>query len=620
LKKIFANNKTIKTLKNNTIELLSPAKNLEFGKIAVNFGADAIYIGAPRFGARASASNSIQTIENLCSYAHKFHSKVYVALNTILYEKELEDAQKMIHQIYNAGADALIIQDFGILEMDLPPISLHASTQTHNIQLEKIDFLQNVGFQRVVLARELTIEQIKNIKQKTNVELEVFIHGSLCVSYSGQCYLSKHIGGRSGNRGECAQPCRLTYDLLDSNEKIIDKNKHFLSLKDMKRADYLESMIDAGVNSFKIEGRMKDEIYLKNITAFYRKKIDQILENKTNIKTTSLGKFFFDFEPEAEKTFNRGFSDYFLNGRKENIHSLFTPKSTGKQLGKVTFVGKNFFLIETNEQINNGDGLCFFNDNQELIGLRADITENNKIFANIIFDLKKDTIIYRNLDHELIKKLTKIENCRQIPIYLIFSEIENGFALTAQTEKNEYFVTNEISIEKQHAKNQELATENIKNQLSKSGGTIFNILNINISLSDFYFIPNSILNELRRTTLNKLFEMLGENYTRKSIKFEQNDYPYFEKQLDYKANISNSLSQKFYIRHQIETFEPAFEISNSDTKKELMITKMCIKYNLGYCEKYQNPKIKITPKFLKTSDKKFLLEFDCKNCVMKVIG
>jgi putative protease len=600
------------------IELLSPAKNSEYGKIAINFGADAVYIGAPKFSARSSAGNSIQDIEKLCNYAHKFHSKVYVALNTILYESELAETEKLISEIYSSGADALIIQDMGILEMSLPNIPLHASTQTHNTKIEKVNFLENIGFSRVVLARELSLNQINEIKSKTNIDLEVFVHGALCVSYSGQCYMSNYLGGRSGNRGECAQPCRLAYDLFDKNNNILLKNKHLLSLKDMNRADYLANLIDSGVTSFKIEGRMKDENYLKNITAYYRKEIDKILKNKTEYKTSSLGKFYFDFEPDTEKTFNRQYSDYFLNGRKENIHSLNSPKAIGKPLGKVSLVTQNYFQIETEQQINNGDGLCFFNENSELIGLRVEKNIDKKIFTNQISEIKKGYEIFRNLDHEFIKKLSNTDNCRFIPVNLTFSENETGFYLNAETCDNIYSVTQNIETEKQPANNPEKAFENIKTQLNKTGGTIYKINELRIDFETPYFIQTSKLNELRRNVLTELFDKLGSDYIRKEINFSPNDFPYFEKEVDYKTNISNSLSEKFYQRHRVEKIEKAFEISGNHENKELMTTKLCIKYNLGLCEKYQNPEKSEKPQYLQYNEQKFELEFDCKNCEMKV--
>lgn len=340
------------------IELLSPAKNLECGLAAINHGADAVYIGAAQFGARAAAGNSIEDIATLVQYAHQFRVKVLVALNTVLTDDQLPDAEKLIWEIYNTGADALIIQDMGILKLNLPPIALHASTQTDNRTVEKVRFLQDVGFSRVVMARELSLKQISEISSQTNVELEAFVHGALCVSYSGQCYMSQANCGRSANRGQCAQYCRLPYHLVDADDNVLVKNKHLLSLKDLDQSDSLEEMMEAGVTSFKIEGRLKDVDYVKNITSFYRKKLDVILENNPRFQRASAGKTTILFEPNPEKSFRRGNTDYFLRDRKANIVQQDTPKSLGEPIGKVTYIGRNFFEVQNGTLLNNGDGLC----------------------------------------------------------------------------------------------------------------------------------------------------------------------------------------------------------------------------------------------------------------------
>ncbi len=599
------------------IELLSPAKNFEFGKKAINFGADAVYIGAPKFGARASAGNSISEIEQLCNYAHKFHSKVYVALNTILYENELIEAEKIISEIYNAGADALIIQDMGILEMSLPPIHIHASTQTHNIDSKKISFFQKIGISRVILARELSIKEISEINQNTNIELEAFIHGALCVSYSGQCYMSAYIGSRSGNRGECAQTCRMKFDLLDSNKQEIVKDKHIMSIKDMNRSASISEMIDAGISSLKIEGRMKDENYLKNVTSFYRKKMDSVLEQKKEFKKASIGKYYFDFEPDAEITFNRRYSEYFLKGRKPGLNSE-SPKSVGKELGKIKYLGENYFILDSITKISNGDGLCFFDKHNELVGFSVNKIEGEKIFFDNILKLTKETVIFRNNDHDFIKKLSNSENARFIEINIKFSEKETGFELEAQTIDKIYLVKKELVGNKETAKNIEKSQENLISQLKKTGGTIFKIKDLEINLSQAYFIPISEINRIRREVLEELYILLGSKYIKEEKLFEKSNFPYFEEILDYKANVSNSLAEKFYINHGVKKIEAAFELQKNKSGKTLMTTKMCIKFNMGMCTKYQKPENIVEPKFLKLNNEIFNLDFDCDNCVMKI--
>ncbi len=601
-----------------TVELLSPAKNLEYGKTALNFGADAVYIGAPSFGARASAGNSIADIELLCSYAHRYNAKVYVAMNTILYENELNEAEKLIHQLYNAGADALIIQDMGITEMNLPPIALHVSTQAHSIEPDKIKFFENVGFTRVVPARELSLAEISKIKQLTDIELEVFVHGAICVSYSGQCYMSAHIGTRSGNRGECAQTCRMKYDLIGTDNSLIQKDKQVLSLKDMNRSDYLADLIDAGVHSFKIEGRMKDITYLKNVTAFYRKNLDKILENST-IQSSSLGKFRFDFEPDPERTFSRGYTDYFLSERKPEM-TAGTSKSVGKLLGEVKKSAQNFIEIDTTEQISNGDGLCFFDSNGEISGFSVNKSEGCKVFIPYTLDVNIGTKIYRNLDHEFNKKLNASQSCRVLPVNLKFSETFDGFELSAGIENTDYFVRKSWVTTKEPAKNVEKARENLITQLSKSGDTEFEISNLELNLSAEYFIPLSELNRFRRETLAELSKKLGENYLRYEKKFEPNDVKFPVSELTYTANIANSFAQKFYARHGVTAMTQAFELNEPKARNILMTTKFCIKYNLGQCPKVHTKTDSPKPKYLKLNGETFYLEFDCENCRMEIVS
>ncbi len=403
-----------------TVELLSPAKNATFGIEAINHGADAVYIGAPKFGARSAAGNSMQDIESLINYAHKFNARIYIALNTILKGNELPEAQQLIRNLYNVGADAIIIQDMGILQLDLPPIALHASTQTDNRTVEKVDFLEKAGFSQVVLARELSLEQIKNISSRTSVPLEVFVHGALCVSYSGQCYISQSLGKRSANRGECAQYCRLPYNLIDAEGKTILADKHLLSLKDLNLSNYLTDLIDAGVYSFKIEGRLKDLDYVKNVTAFYRQRLDEILSTSKTKKKSSSGNIFYFFEPNPEKTFHRGSTCYFLHGRTEDtIASFDTPKSTGEYIGKINDVTKNYFTISKNKlspTLHNGDGLCFINKRGEFCGFRLNKVEENRLYPAQMPMIDKNTTVYRNLDYEFSGNRSSVY--RQIGKYL----------------------------------------------------------------------------------------------------------------------------------------------------------------------------------------------------------
>ena len=483
-------------MKTTSIELLSPAKNLEIGIAAVNHGADAVYIGGPSFGARGKAGNSIEDIEKLCRYAAQFNAKVYVTLNTLLYEREMEPARQMAWDCWNAGVDALIVQDLNLLKLDLPPIPLHASTQCDNLTLERVQELEALGFEQVVLGRELTIDQIREIRRQTTVPLEFFVHGSLCVSHSGQCYLSQYIGNRSANRGACAQPCRLPWDLLDADGKVLVKGKHLLCLKDLNNSAHLEELMDAGITRFKIEGRLKDADYVKNVTAYYRQQLDAIFERRPEYAQASLGHCHYDFEVNPEKSFNRGFTDYFIHGRQPNIGSPHTPKSMGEYLGKVKWCNSVQMEIATDKILHNGDGLCFLNENDELIGIRADVVRTPsgtgqpwRVSCNRPHGAQRGFQIYRNYDIEWQRQVEASKGNRKIDIELILSETPDGFDLREQLST----ANSQLSTQKIPATNPEKALENIRKKLSQWGDTIYNPVNIEIKLSQPYLIPASVL-------------------------------------------------------------------------------------------------------------------------------
>ncbi|HBG69339.1 MAG: hypothetical protein A2W93_16210 [Bacteroidetes bacterium GWF2_43_63] len=599
------------------IELLSPARDAEHGMAAINFGADAVYIGAPKFGARAAAGNSIGDIEKLCVYAHRFHAKVYVALNTILYDDELAEAEKLIHDIYNAGADALIVQDMGILEMDLPPIALHASTQTHNYDVRRIQFLQDVGFTRVILARELSLKQIGEIKSKTQIELEAFVHGALCVSFSGQCYMSAFHGHRSGNRGECAQPCRLKYDILDSAKNILEANTHALSLRDMNRSAHIEEMIRAGVSTFKIEGRLKDINYVKNITAYYRRTLDEILNKNERLSGASLGRCTFDFEPDPEKSFNRGFTEYFLHGRTEKV-SAHTSKSLGKRLGQVSDSGWNYFKIEDAPLISNGDGLCWFDENGELKGFAVQYADNGKIFSDDPINIAKGTEIYRNLDLVFNKQLAAADSARRIPVKMMFSETEDGFELRISTQGGRYSLNKNNVIEKVPARDEQKAADTLKAQLCKTGSTSYDVSDFEMKWGSPLFFPIGELNRIRREAFEAFDQMLLAAYKREENKIEPNDISYFEKETDYRSNISNALAEQFYKRHGVEKTETAFELNDDNQGKTLMTMKLCLRYEMGCCPTYQKAQPAHDPQYIAQGDYIYKLSYNCSSCVMNI--
>jgi putative protease len=598
-----------------TIELLSPAKNLECGIAAINHGADAVYIGAAQFGARAAAGNSVEDIATLVQYAHQFRVKVLVALNTVLTDDQLPDAEKLIWEIYNAGADALIVQDMGILKMNLPPIAIHASTQTDNRTPDKVKFLQDVGFSRVVLARELTLKQIQDISSQTSVELEAFIHGALCVSYSGQCYMSQAMCGRSANRGQCAQYCRLPYQLLDADDNVLAKNKHLLSLKDLDQSESLEEMLEAGVMSFKIEGRLKDVDYVKNITAYYRQKLDAIIAKDNRYQRASTGKTTILFEPNPEKSFRRSSTDYFLHERHAGIVQPETPKSLGEPIGKVTYIGRNFFEMHNGSILNNGDGLCFINKHGDLTGFRVNRVERKQIFPADMPRMDIGVMLFRNQDQAFEKILKGKTSERRVGVMVLFAETASGFSIQLTSEDG-ISTTFSITCEKQPAQKPEVVNDNIKNQLSRLGNTIYEATDIRIEISSPWFFPASQLGEWRRQAIEQLDEVRSNSYAREAKRESKAaDFPI--KQLSYLGNVTNKLAEEFYKEHGVEEVMPGFEVKVEEGVP-LMFTKHCIKFEMGWCPKEGYKATFKEPLFLRNNDQSYQLTFDCKACEMRI--
>ena len=610
------------------IELLAPAKNLEYGKAAIIHGADAVYIGAPRFGARICASNPVADIEQLVRFAHIYRAKVYVTLNTILYDNEIDAALRLIRQLYEAGIDALIIQDMGLLQCDLPPVPLFASTQTHNHTPEKVAFLEKAGFCRVILARELSLSQIGVIRQHTGIELECFVHGALCVSYSGQCYMSQAITGRSGNRGACAQPCRSAYRLMDANNRTIVENAYLLSLNDLNLSDYLAALIGAGVTSFKIEGRLKDLNYVKNITAFYRRRLDSIIENDAHLAKASSGSIDFCFTPDPNKTFNRGYTAYFIDGRKTKVASPQTQKSTGEYLGKVTKVETvratslrlaQWFSVDTEAVISNGDGLCWLNPQERLEGVFVNRVDGEKIFPAKQTPLKPGVGIFRNNDFILEKTLAGNSANRRIMVSFELCECESGYMLYAEDEDGnrvEYM----IHAQKQIAKDVAAAWKQIDTQLRKLGNTVFTANRITIPRTFSYFISTAVLNDMRRKAIQQLEDFRIGCYRTKPVERLCSEAIFPTAKLDYKGNVANLFAKKFYRKHGVTHIEEAFELQNDHRGKTLMTTKHCIKYQYNMCPSKQHPVEKWKePLFLRDHNYMYRLEFDCRACEMSVI-
>lgn len=605
--------------KSRPIELLSPAKDLNCGIEAINHGADAVYIGAPKFGARAAAGNSLEDIRELCEYAHLYGARIYVTLNTILKEDELEEAERMIWDLWRVGTDALIIQDMGITRLNLPPIPLHASTQTDNRTPEKVRFLEAAGFTQVVLARELSLNEIRRISEATTVPLEVFVHGALCVSYSGQCYLSAALSGRSANRGECAQYCRLPYTMVDATGTEIVTHKHLLSLKDMNRSDQLEALLDAGVSSLKIEGRLKDVGYVKNITAYYRKKLDAVLSRRPEYRRASAGRSTYTFEPVAEKSFNRGFTPFLLEGRTADITAFNTPKSLGEPVGTVKEIKGNSFTVAGLKQLSNGDGLVFFNRKGELEGFRVNRVEANRVFPLDMPQLTPKTPLYRNFDQAFDKLLAKPSAERKLSVEIEFLDNPFGFTLCMEDETGARIMLTE-PFAKELARRER--QDNIRTQLSKLGNTPFEASKVVVGLSENWFVPSSLLADMRRRGVEKLLEARRARYPRETVKRVQPSVsiPFPERQLTYLGNVANGKARSFYQDHGVEQIDPAFELS---PRKDvpLMFTKHCLRYSMGWCPTYQKDKSPYKePYYLLYKDTRLRLQFDCKHCQMLVFG
>lgn len=610
------------------IELLAPAKNLECGIAAIDHGADAVYIGANSFGARVAAGNSIEDIEQLCHYAHQYNVKVYVTINTIIYDDEIDRVESLIRQLQDIGVDAILVQDMAILKICgniKSRIILHASTQTDNRNIKKVEWLKKLGFSRVVLARELSLKEISAIhKAIPDIELEVFVHGALCVSYSGACYASEYCFHRSANRGNCAQFCRLKFDLRDSADKTVQKGKYMLSLKDMCRIHSLKELLDAGATSLKIEGRLKNVSYVKNVVAAYSQELDRIISlYPDKYKRSSAGKSVCSFKSDLNKTFNRGFTDYFLFGRKEGLASVNTPKAIGEFVGKVKEVRQNSFSVSGTNAFSNGDGLCFINDKQQLEGFRVNKVLNNRLFPlKMPVSLKPHMALYRNNDQLFENMMSASTANRKISINMILSAAQDYVELMIK-DNDGHIVIERMSYNSDKA--QKSQEENMKRQLSKLGNTPYVADEIIItSATETRFIPSSILVELRRRTLDKFSNqfMLSQNRGSLSrILHEDTDTNINAEDIN-AANVANKFARRLYDEIGPKDAPDAFETirHDADSCTQIMTCRYCIRYEMGYCTKQKGKKApwKEPLYLVLNDDRKFRLKFDCINCQMKI--
>lgn len=604
-------------IKQRKIELLAPAKNLECGMAAIDHGADAVYIGAPKFGARAAAVNSLEDIAALVEYAHLYNVRIYVTVNTILKDEELKETEEMIWTLYRVGVDALIVQDMGITGLKLPPIPLHASTQMDNRTVEKVRFLADAGFRQVVLARELSLREIGKIHEACpDVPLEIFVHGALCVSYSGQCYVSQACFGRSANRGECAQFCRLPFSLVDSNDRVIAKDKHLLSLKDLNQSEELEALLDAGASSFKIEGRLKDVSYVKNVTAAYRQKLDAILARRKEYVRASSGSCRYAFKPQLDKSFSRGFTHYFLHGRTRDVFSFDTPKSLGEEMGTMKEARGNYLTVAGLKSFNNGDGVCYIDEQGKLQGFRINRVEGNKLYPQEMPRIKPRTVLYRNFDQEFEKILARRSSERKMAVAIRLADTAFGFALTL-TDEDDNRVTLSLPRAKEPARTPQ--EENLKTQLAKLGNTPFEAERVDIDFTENWFLPASVLADFRRQAIEKLIAARRINYRRELAVLRPTTHAFPQTTLTYLGNVMNARAASFYAGHGVASIAPAFEQTPVE-KGVLMFCKHCLRYSMGWCPVHQRERSPYRePYYLVSTDgKRFRLEFDCRNCQMKV--
>jgi collagenase-like PrtC family protease len=602
------------------LELLAPAKNADFGIEAIKHGADAVYIGGPAFGARYGAGNDVAEIRRLCDFAHRYRAKVFVTVNTILHDAELAGGRQLAWQLYEAGADALIIQDMGLLELDLPPIQLHASTQTDIRNPAKARFLEDVGFSQIVLAREMSIAEIRQIAEATRLSLEYFVHGALCVAYSGQCYISHAHTGRSANRGECSQACRLPYTLVDDKGKTITENQHLLSMKDNNQTDNIRALVEAGISSFKIEGRLKDLSYVKNITAHYRTLLDEIIAADPQYIRASSGRSIFSFTPQPDKTFNRGYTDYFANDRQDDIGAFDSPAFVGELIGEVAEIGDGWIVVNAEQEFHNGDGVCFHDAHGDVQGMRINRAEGQRLYpAEIPPELTEGATLFRNRDQEFERALEKESAERRITVTPHFGETTDGFALTL-TDEDGVAITADLPHAKELAQNVERTLNTLKDSLGKFGNTMFVAEPVELALSQAWFLPVGALNALRREATKQLEAARRASHPRppRAVPAAK-PVPYPQDELTYLGNVFNAQARAFYEKHGVKLIEEAYEAGQEKGMVSLMITRHCLRYSFNLCPK-EVKHLKPDPMTLINGSEKLILKFDCKACEMHVVG
>lgn len=628
------------SLPKNHLELLSPARDVAIAREAILHGADAIYIGGPSFGARHNACNEVSEIAELVEFARRYHARVFTTINTILHDNELEPARKLIHQLYDAGVDALIVQDLGVMELDIPPIELHASTQTDIRTLARARFLDQAGFSQLVLARELNLQEIRAIASETDAAIEFFIHGALCVAFSGQCNISQAQTGRSANRGDCSQACRLPYTLKDDQGRVVAFEKHLLSMKDNNQTANLSDLVDAGVRSFKIEGRYKDMGYVKNITAHYRKELDAILENRPELARASSGRTEHFFMPDPDKTFHRGSTDYFVSDRKIDIGAFDSPTFTGLPVGVVEKVGKRDMQVVTEVPLSNGDGLNVL-VKREVVGFRANIAELKGEFEedgapryryrvepnempDAMYRLKPNHPLSRNLDHNWQQALQRTSAERRVGVAWQAQLSEQRLQLTATSEEG---ISVSVALDGPFgpANKPQQALDQLHDLLGQLGTTQYHASAIELDAPQAFFIPNSQLKALRREAIEALTAARIAAHPRGARKAESNPPPvYPESHLSFLANVYNEKARAFYHRHGVQLIDAAYEAHEELGEVPVMITKHRLRFSFNLCPKQAKGvtgvRTKVAPMQLIQGDEVLTLKFDCKPCEMHVVG
>lgn len=598
------------------VELLAPARDYEHGCAAVDCGADALYVGAPSFGARAGVPVSTADIGRLCDYAHRFGVRVFVTMNTLLYEHELRRAESLAREVCRAGADALIVQDAAFLRMDLPPVELHASTQMFNMDPERARFWASAGFTRIVLERAATLREIAIIAESVpDTEIEAFVHGAVCVCYSGRCYMSRSLGPRSGNRGDCSQACRLPYDLLDERMRPLMRDKYLLSVRDLNLSDRLEAMIDSGVCSFKIEGRLKDMAYVRNIVGWYRRRLDEIMARRHDLVRPSEGDCELGFDPDPAKSFSRGATTYFIDGPRRGVASFDTPKAMGEPLGRVAEAGRGRFVLEREASLSAGDGICFVAPSGKLAGTRIDRAEGRCGWPGKMDGIRPGTELFRNLDYRFVSSLERARIRRILPLSARVTVCPERLELVLDDGTTAVSVSREGRFEE--ARNAAGAEETIRTQVAKTGDTIYRVGPVKVYADVPRFVPVSVLNDLRREAIARMTEARARRYARRERRPEQSGVPFPQSVLPGDENVTNSLAERFYREHGVERIEPGYDLNASLEDKTVMRTRYCLRRETGQCLR-RNPAYK-GRLFLGHDRYVYELLFDCDRCEMSVV-